>query len=407
MIGGTSSVSDAGFGAQANNKMMTDVDVLSYLQQRILARNAAETDPFRSVHNSNRALQNTVDDLQYRCDVLQKEKDEQERIIDQLSEEISSGAADGDGSGGGATSKGNKGGPSKTETRQRDKIEKLQEQLNEKLRQEVESSASALKTANELAEAKDANAAHLATIRTLQEEQAKSEKIITKLNAELTDAKSVANLAEKQYNGLKDTIRTLQEENDELKKTNGDLVNRVVSEKEKAIDEINRMNDMVEKLQKEVDMLREYQKQQEQRARGGWRRNKGGGLDIGGEASKSSSATESNSDKIGRQFGGLGVALPSQPLHILQAHNMEATAVRYDGTGTDLVATGSSDSTVRIWDTSNAQPKALLRGGHGHPIIGVDISGGVVVGCGSDKTCRVWNLRTQRLVSLSLLSSAI
>mmetsp|Transcript_3308 Transcript_3308/g.7193 ORF Transcript_3308/g.7193 Transcript_3308/m.7193 type:complete len:599 (+) Transcript_3308:472-2268(+) len=375
-------------------------DVLSYLHQRVLERNEFETDPFQSVHHSNLALQNTVDNLQYQCEVLQKEKAEQDRIIDQLNEEI-----DGNNNNeGGSSSKGGKGsGPSKTEARQRDKIEKLQEQLNDKLRAEVEASASALKVANELAEVKDANAAHMSTIKALQEEQTKSEKTITKLNAELTNAQSIASLAEKQYEGLKDTIRTLQEENDELKQTNSDLVNRVVSEKEKSIDEINKMNDMVEKLKKEVDMLRAYQKQQEQRARGGWRRNKGGGLDIGGDDSssspQSSAATGKGKDgNSGRQFGALGVVVPSQPLHVLQAHGQEATAVRYDGTGTDLVATGSSDSTVRVWDSSTGQPKAMLRGGVGHPMLGVDISGGVVAGCGSDKTCRVWNLRTQRLI---------
>ena len=337
-------------------------------------------------------MQSTVDNLQYQCTVLQKEKAEQDRIIDQLTEELDAGNGASGGGGGGKGSSG----PSKTEARQREKIEKLQEQLNEKLRAEVESSASALKVANELAELKDTNAAHLTTIQTMKEEQSRTEKTITQLNAELTDAKSSANLAEKQYEGLKHTIRTLQEENDELKRANSDLVNRVVSEKEKSIDEINKMNEMCERLQKEVEMLREYQKQQEKRARGGWRRNKGGGLDIGGDG-KDESGSPSTPDNA-RQFGSMGVVIPSQPLHVLQAHGQEATAIRYDGTGADLVATGSSDSTVRVWDSSTGQPKAQFRGGPGHPMLGVDVSGGIVVGCGTDKTCRVWNLRTQRLV---------
>jgi hypothetical protein len=367
-------------------------DVLAFIHRCVLERNTAETDPFASIHSSNLALQNTVDNLQYQCTVLQKEKGEQDRIIDQLTEDLdaSNGAEGGSG----------KGGPSKTEARQREKIEKLQEQLNEKLRAEVESSASALKVANELAELKDTNAVHMASIQTMKEEQSRTEKMITQLNAELTDAKSSANLAEKQYDGLKDTIRTLQEENDELKRANSDLVNRVVSEKEKSIDEINKMNESCERLQKEVEMLREYQKQQEKRARGGWRRNKGGGLDIGGDGEGQSTLSSALDDKTQstRQFGSMGVVIPSQPLHVLQAHGQEATAIRYDGTGADLVATCSSDSTVRVWDSSTGQPKAQFRGGPGHPMLGVDISGGIVAGGGTDKTCRVWNLRTQRLV---------
>ena len=101
-------------------------DVLSFIYQCVLERNASETEPFAEVHSSNLALRNTVDNLQYQCTVLQKEKAEQDRIIDQLTEELdASNGADGGGGGGG------KGGPSKTEARQREKIEKLQEQLND------------------------------------------------------------------------------------------------------------------------------------------------------------------------------------------------------------------------------------------------------------------------------------
>ena len=81
---------------------------------------------------------------------------------------------------------------------------------------------------------------------------------------------------------------------------------------------------------------------------------------------------------------------------------------RYDGSGTDLVATGGVDSTVKVWDTSSGALRATLRGGSSNAIISCDISHGVVVGAGSDKTCRVWNLRTQRMVrSLILLLACI
>lgn len=72
---------------------------------------------------------------------------------------------------------------------------------------------------------------------------------------------------------------------------------------------------------------------------------------------------------------------------------------RYDASGTDLLATASSDSTVKVWDASSGMLRSTLRGGSGHTIISCDISGSIVVGAGSDKTCRVWNLRTERMVS--------
>mmetsp|Transcript_69040 Transcript_69040/g.102589 ORF Transcript_69040/g.102589 Transcript_69040/m.102589 type:complete len:159 (-) Transcript_69040:1160-1636(-) len=149
---------------------------------------------------------------------------------------------------------------------------------------------------------------------------------------------------------------------------------------------------MVETLQKEVDMLRTLHKQEAQRKEG---------LDLVGNQRSHIGAGGGSSD---RRFGATGVFLPTTPKHVIQAHPIEATSVRYDGTGLDLIATGSSDSTVKVWDTNNGQVKATLRGGSGHPMLGVDLSGGLVVGCGADKTCRVWNIRTQRMVRELLLS---
>jgi len=268
----------------------------------------------------------------------------------------------------------------------RDKIEKLQEQLNQKLRAEIETSAAALKTATELSQLKDHASAQEATIANLRDVNNRDENTITNLTTQLAEAQNHSRLAEKQYNGLKDMIRTLQDENDELKQTNAQLVERVVSEKEKMVDEINKMNDMVETLQKEVDMLRTLHKQEAQRKEG---------LDLVGNQRSHIGAGGGSSD---RRFGATGVFLPTTPKHVIQAHPIEATSVRYDGTGLDLIATGSSDSTVKVWDTNNGQVKATLRGGSGHPMLGVDLSGGLVVGCGADKTCRVWNIRTQRMI---------
>ena len=73
---------------------------------------------------------------------------------------------------------------------------------------------------------------------------------------------------------------------------------------------------------------------------------------------------------------------------------------RYDGAGTELLATGSSDGTVKLWEGSNGVLRATLRGGSSNSIICCDLSNGVIVAAGTDKTCRVWNIRTERMVRL-------
>jgi WD40 repeat protein len=54
---------------------------------------------------------------------------------------------------------------------------------------------------------------------------------------------------------------------------------------------------------------------------------------------------------------------------------------------------------VQVFDTNTGALRASLRAGSSNAILSCDISNGVVVGGGSDKTCRVWNYRTQRMVS--------
>jgi WD40 repeat protein len=40
-----------------------------------------------------------------------------------------------------------------------------------------------------------------------------------------------------------------------------------------------------------------------------------------------------------------------------------------------------------------------FRGGSGNVVLGLDICGSLVAACGTDKMCRIWNTRTERLVS--------
>ena len=105
-----------------------------------------------------------------------------------------------------------------------------------------------------------------------------------------------------------------------------------------------------------------------------------------------------------RKFGDLKVVLPSGPKFSLAAHSPEGICVRYDsgsgGSGSDLVVTSGSDATVKVFDTTNGILKSTFRGSAGHPFLGCDIVGQLVAGGGTDKTCRVWTLKTDRMVSV-------
>ena len=347
--------------------------MLSEIHQKILDRNFRETTPFLSVHEANATLLNQIDALQLKCESLERENSNQQQQLDE-------GSPGGKGSANAAL---------KNETRLRDKLEKLQEELNDKLKVYSEVNVNALQTTKDLSIMKNLNTAQEATIANLKHEHDRKEKAMEHISLELDEAKKSRRLAEQQYEGLKNTIRTLQEENDVLKKENRQLVDRLVSGKEKTSDEINTLNEMVSHLKNEVDMLRTLKVQEEKRRK--WF----GRSAIGDEVNILDAKDKDEGPS--RKFGAFGSVVPRLPKYTINAHKGEAMCVRYDGTGADLVATASSDSTVNVWDT-NGVLRATLRATNGHTVTACDISGGLAVGGGSDKMCRVWDLKTERMI---------
>ena len=359
---------------------LLSTEIMEDLYNLIQERNGRETLPFLSIHSSNAYLRNHVDTLQTRCESLERQYLDQQQIVaeQQQAIELSSNSA-----------------PTKTEARLREQIAKLREDIHERIQTEVKSTAEAIETSNELSKSKEQNAAQDATISNLRTELARCNEIIAHLQSELENSKSLARLADKQIDGLKDAIRSLQEENEEFTKLNKRLVDETVSEKEKMADQLNNMNTTIESQKKEVTMLRSYTKLGKGQIGGLFR-----GL-LGEKNLSASNADNSNDADTNpkRQWGEKACSvLPSQPLYTIKAHRDDASCVRYDGTNLNRVATASSDATVKVFDTSTGQLEATFSAGGRQPLIGVDIGGDIVCGCGADKTCRVWHQQTKRMI---------
>lgn len=368
---------------------------MSYIYQLLQERNNLETIPFVAIHESNGTLLKQVDALQSKCELAEREV---AALQHQLQQELSAAVLAG--SSPNRTTAAAAAAALKNEARLRDKLEKLQEELNARLKAESDEKANALKTAKELSDMKDLNTSQEKTIENLKEENERSERLIEHLTNEVNDAKSRTKLAEQQYEGLKTTIRSLQDENDKLEKERRKMEERLIGEKTKTVEEMNTMTEMIEKLKAEVDMLRTLKIHDEKRARG-W---------FGGSSTtnlEENSNEKKESLERSRKFGNFGVSLPSAIKQTISAHSMEGTCVKYDEAGTDLLATASSDSTVKLWDTGTGTVRATFRGSSGHSLIGCDISGALVAGAGSDKTCRIWNLRTERMVCQPLYGSVL
>jgi autophagy-related protein 16 len=282
---------------------------MNELYQQVLERNAREMTPFLSIHQANASLLIQIDALQSKREGLERDIVAQQQLLEEAGPNngktyLTQSAA------------------LKNETRLRDKLEKLQEELSDKLKIHSEEQSIALTTTKELAELKDLKISQEGTISELRQENEKKEHTIEHLTTELADAKSRTKLAEQQYVGLKDSIRVLQEENDLIKKENRELETRFVSEKEQMSNEMNVLTEMVDRLKKEVDMLRALKVQEDKRT--SWF----GKAAIQKVVGSSPEKIEEVGDTSGRKWGSVDVILPSKPMHILQAHKKEASCVR-------------------------------------------------------------------------------
>jgi WD40 repeat protein len=369
---------------------------MDFIHQQLLERNSRETVPFVSIYESYTSLLNLTDTLQTKCSIAESDV---ERLQQQIHD---SGNTDGSTSNTFSTASNSLAIKSamRNETRLREQLEGIQEEYNGKVK-ELFKKDSLLKQAQSL------NATQEKSIEALTQQLDHEKKSHTYLKQKLDEIEVNSKLLEEQNDKLKVTIRSLQYENDKLKKENLMFEGRLVAEKGKIVDEMNELTDMVERLKAEVDLLRVQgmEKKAIELNYSSWF----GSTSNGGLTKKVTDNASADSVKpVKNQADGMPSLLvnttdtdivPTAVIHSIKAHAMEGTCVRYDRSGaSNFIATASSDSTVRVWDSVSGQQQSMFRGTPGYAIVCCDIAGTLVVGGGSDKSCRVWDVRNERMV---------
>jgi Autophagy protein 16 (ATG16) len=365
------------------------------IQQQLVDRNNRETVPFVSVYEAYSSLLNQIDALQLKCSGAELEASSlRQQLLD------SSGTAKGSSQNNVAIKS-----ALKNEARLRDKLERLQEEYNLKLKSESDVQSEALKTSNKLRDVQALSESQEKTIASLREEVERNKATIEAIQLKFKDAESRAELAEKQYDGLKLTIRSLQEENDDLRKENRVFEERLVAEKGKTVDEMNTLTEMVERLKTENETLKTLKKQDEQRNNGKPLTSWFGGTSKKEMTKSDASPASAKSDvSTTRKFGDFEASIvPTAAKHTIAAHATEGTCVRYDeDADSNLVASASSSDGVKVWDTNSGLQRFMFRASPGQSVMCCDLAGSILCGGGSDRTCRVYNLRTERMVRLLL-----
>ena len=100
---------------------------------------------------------------------------------------------------------------------------------------EKETKLQILKLTQELSTQNEQSQHHVKTIGDLEQELKQEDVVIERITTELRESNHHSDLAQKQYDGLKESTERLQEENDSFVKFNENLVDRIVQEKEKYI----------------------------------------------------------------------------------------------------------------------------------------------------------------------------
>ena len=182
---------------------------------------------------------------------------------------------------------------------------------------------------NELSEQKGRNQKQDNVIQKLLEELKQKDVVIERITNELRESNSNARSAEQQYDGLKNNVNRLQENNECLTKSNDELVKRIVQEKEKYMEQIFKMNENEARLNQKIEMLLTLKEQEKKRFT--WTSKKPS------ENLSDPTGTQSS----GRQFGAGGVIVPSNVNHRISAYTSQITCVRYDSASGDVIATAS------------------------------------------------------------------
>lgn len=329
---------------------------MDVLYEKLVERNARETTPFIPIYHAYTSQLKLTTDLEHKIQQLEQQLQHQQHH--RSNDPASDSATTTDTS---TPSMAALQSALKNETLLRDKLEHLEE-----------------KYASDLKTERDKLARSEEQAQALQTQLDAARESVQRWEQRFQESESSGKLSEQQAEGLKATIRELQQENDVLGQENQMLSERLVTEKTKIVDQMNELTEMVESLKSENEKLQKK----------------------AAAADSFLNVTPSGSNAAlppRRLLSDMGVVLPTEPKFKISAHRKEASCLRFDRcSGT--VCTAGADGTVQLWNSATGGLQTTLYGSMGQGMTSCDIGDKLVVGGGTDKTCRVWDRKTARMV---------
>lgn len=250
------------------------------------------------------------------------------------------------------------------------KVQRLQEELTDKLRLEVQGTTSQLNMSKEIQDLFQKWQAARAESEALKTEveglRAREPALVAQAAMATTDLEVVQG----ELGRARVRLDALEKECTSLHAQNEELIQRVVGEKSRNAEEMNRMTELVEQMRAQL------------RAQG---------VRVGtsqGSMSGNEEGAAPSLQPTGRE------ELPSRCDHQFKAHAADVNDVAYNETGAWL-ATAGGDGKVRVWEAGTGRLKTTLQGTD--VMLGLDFRGDFVVGGSSDHTCKLWSLASERV----------
>jgi autophagy-related protein 16 len=249
------------------------------------------------------------------------------------------------------------------------KVQRLQEELTDKLRLEVQGTTSQLNMSKEIQD----------LFQKWQLSRAEAEKLRTEvdgfrareatLEAQAGMATRDLEIVQEELKRVRARLDTVEKECLDVRRQNEELVRRMVGEKSHNAEEMNRMTELVERMRAQL---------------------KARNLEI-----ESTQAVVAAVKIEAAPSSGLRTdELPSHCSQQFRAHAADVNDLVYCETG-QWLATAGGDGKVRVWEAESGRLKATL---HGQDVmLGLDFRGDFVVGGSSDHTCKLWSLASGRL----------
>ena len=170
-------------------------------------------------------------------------------------------------------------------------------------------------------------------------------------------------------------LASAESERTALRLQNDELVQRMVGEKSRNAEEMNRMTELVEQMSAQL---------------------KAQGLTVGSAApaaTAASSSTAANAAASAAAVGAGGSQVPSSCALEFKAHAADVNDVVFNET-CQLLATSGSDGKVRVWEAGTGRLRHTLQGQD--VMLGLDVRGDMVACGSSDASCKLWSLASGR-----------